>query len=390
MDKLSRGARGGSVLDLQARLGSLGYRIDPREHGVYGESTEAAVREFQQRRQLLVDGTVGPDTWEELVEAGYAFGDRTLYLRYPSHRGDDVRALQASLNLLGFDAGREDGIFGERTDRAVKEFQRNVGLPPDGILGATTVEAVRRLRPVAPGPGRAAVREAEALSRLSASLQGARIAIDPGHGLDDPGVAGPTGHTEAEVTYGAAEALVDELAGRGASPFLLRAANTNPSPSERARTANAAGAEVLVALHMNSHEDPAAEGASTYYYGREDWFSQAGRRLAELVQGELTTRLGLKDGRTHPMALPLLRETQMPAVHVEPCFITNVREESLMADEPFRKELARGLANAIERFLAGGTNGETSQGREGRRDEGSAGLGARPGEPGQEPAEYRP
>jgi N-acetylmuramoyl-L-alanine amidase len=377
MEKLVRGARGGSVLDVQARLGSLGYRIDPGEHGLFGPATEAAVREFQQRRQLLVDGAVGPETWDELVEAGYAFGDRILYLRYPYYRGDDVRALQASMNLLGFDAGREDGIFGERTDRAVKEFQHNVGLPPDGILGATTVAAVGRLRPVGQGPGRAAVREAEALSRLSASLQGARIAIDPGHGHDDPGVIGPTGLTEAQVTYQAAEALVDELAGRGASPFLLRAARANPSPSERARTANAAGAEVLIAVHMNSHEDSAAEGASTYYYGREDWFSQAGRRLAELVQGELTTRLSLKDGRTHPMALPLLRETQMPAVQVEPCFITNMREESLLAHEPFRKELARVLADAIERFFAGSA-GTAAPARSADR---SGGSGPDPGEP---------
>lgn len=380
MEKMVRGARGGSVLDVQARLGSLGYHIDPGEHGLFGPATEAAVREFQQRRQLLVDGAVGPETWDELVEAGYAFGDRILYLRYPSYRGDDVRALQASMNLLGFDAGREDGIFGERTDRAVKEFQRNVGLPPDGILGATTVAAVGRLRPVAQGPGRAAVREAEALSRLSASLQGARIAIDPGHGHDDPGVSGSTGLTEAEITYRAAEALVDELAGRGASPFLLRAAHTNPSPSERARTANAAGAEVLIAVHMNSHEDPGAEGASTYYYGREDWFSQAGRRLAELVQGELTTRLSLKDGRTHPMALPLLRETQMPAVQVEPCFITNMREESLMAQEPFRKELARVLADAIERFFAGSVATAAPAGPA-RSPGGSGGSGPGPGEP---------
>jgi N-acetylmuramoyl-L-alanine amidase len=382
MDRLVRGARGGSVLDVQARLGSLGYRIDPGEHGVFGPATEAAVREFQQRRQLLVDGAVGPETWDELVEAGYAFGDRILYLRYPYHRGDDVRALQASMNLLGFDAGREDGIFGERTDRAVKEFQRNVGLPPDGILGASTVEAVRRLRPVGQGPGRAAVREAEALSRLSASLQGSRIAIDPGHGNEDPGVSGPTGLTEAETTYRAAEALVDELAGRGASPFLLRAANTNPSQSERARTANAAGAEVLIALHLNSHPDPGAEGASTYYYGREDWFSQAGRRLAELVQSELTTRLGLKDGRTHPMALPLLRETQMPAVQVEPCFITNAREEALMADEAFRRELARVLADAIERFFAGTTTGTAAPAGPARSSDRSAGSGLPTGEPG--------
>lgn len=357
MEKLSRGTRGGSVRDVQARLGALGYRIDPTEHGTFGPGTETAVREFQQRRRLLVDGAVGPETWEELVEAGYALGDRVLYLRYPYDRGDDVRGLQASLNLLGFDAGREDGIFGERTDRAVKEFQRNVGLPADGIVGSTTVDAIGRLRPVAGRPGRAAVREAEALSRLSATLQGARIAVDPGHGAGEPGVTGPTGLSEAEVSYRTAEALADELAVRGASPFLLRSWNTNPTPSERARAANAGGAEVLVAVHMNSHVDPSAEGASTYFYGREDWASQAGQRLAELVQAELTSRLGLKDGRTHPQALTLLRETQMPAVHVEPCFITNRREEGLLAQDEFRRELARGLADAIERFLAGTTSG---------------------------------
>src|SRR6266571_2523104 len=215
MQNLSRGTRGDPVRDIQARLSSLGYRIDPGEHGEFGPSTERAVREFQQRRRLPVDGTVGPHSWQELVEAGYSLGDRVLYLRYPFFRGDDVRALQASLNLLGFDAGREDGIFGGRTDRAVHDFQRNVGLPLDGIVGVTTVEALRRLRPVGPGPGRADVREGEALRRLSASLQGARIAVDAGHGADDPGATGPSGVTEADEAYRLAQALVHELEARG-------------------------------------------------------------------------------------------------------------------------------------------------------------------------------
>jgi N-acetylmuramoyl-L-alanine amidase len=352
MQALSQGARGEAVRDIQARLAALGYRIDPVEHGVFGPTTEQGVREFQQRRRLMVDGKVGDDTWNELVEAGYSLGDRVLYLRYPYHRGDDVRTLQSSLNLLGFDAGREDGILGERTERAVLEFQRNVGLPPDGIVGTTTVEALRRLRPVGPGPGRADVREAEALRRLSASLQGARIAIDPGHGRGDPGDVGPAGTLESEASFWLAGALVEELRGRGATPFLLRAVTTNPPPAERARSANEAGAEILVALHLNAHTDPKAEGASTFYYGREDWFSQAGRRLAESIQQALTL-LGLKDLRTHPKSLPILRETRMPAVHVEPCFITNAREEALIGDPEFRQEMAKALTDAIERFLAG-------------------------------------
>ena len=44
-------------------------------------------------------------------------------------RGDDVADLQQRLSTLGFDTGRVDGIFGDRTSRALAEFQRNAGLP---------------------------------------------------------------------------------------------------------------------------------------------------------------------------------------------------------------------------------------------------------------------
>jgi hypothetical protein len=59
----------------------------------------------------------------------------------------------------------------------------------------------------------------------------------------------------------------------------------------------------------------------------------------------------LKDGRTHPKALPLLRETQMPAVQVEPCFITNPEEEARLRDGIFRQRLARALADGMERYF---------------------------------------
>jgi N-acetylmuramoyl-L-alanine amidase len=387
VETLTRGARGEAVLDIQARLVALGYHIDGTEHGEFGLTTERAVREFQQRRQLLVDGAVGHATWDELVEAGYSLGDRLLYLRYPYFRGDDVRALQGALNMLGFDAGREDGIFGERTDRAIRDFQRNVGLPQDGILGGTTVQALGRLRPVGAGPGRATVREAEALRRLSASLQGARIAVDAAFGGDEPGAIGPTGLTEAEASFELASSLVQELYGRGANPFFLRHTGSNPSVAERAAAANEEGAEVLVSLHLNSHADPAAEGSSTYFYGREGWVSQAGQWLAELIQGELIARLGLKDGRTHPKALPLLRETQMPAVQVEPCFITNPREEGLLRERSFRRRVAEGIAEAIEGFFGKRAAGWTP----GQPDSGSAGPGPPPtADQGQEGAEQQP
>jgi N-acetylmuramoyl-L-alanine amidase len=346
--------RGDHVRDVQRRLLELGFHVDATEIGEYGPSTGATVRGFQQERGLLVDGVVGPQTWRELVEAGYALGDRVLYLHHPPYRGDDVRTLQRRLNLLGFDPGREDGILGEQTAQAVWEFQRNVGLRPDGIAGSTTLQALDRLiRAPVSGPGRAAIRETETLRSPTGSLHGRKVALDAGHGPSDPGQVGPSGLREADVTSRLADRLADELRARGADPILLRAGHSDPSDEERAELANESGAEVLVSLHLNGHEDVGAEGSSCYYFGRLGSVSVAGEALAEVIQSEIVAATGVRDGRTHPKAFGLLRETRMPAVHVEPCFLTNPKEEQLLQEAPFVRELVRAMAQAVERFFAG-------------------------------------
>jgi N-acetylmuramoyl-L-alanine amidase len=353
---IRRGDRGPRVRDVQGRLLSLGFRIDAAEleAQTLGESTEAAIRAFQQERGLLVDAVIGLNSWHELIEAGYALGDRVLYLRHPFTRGDDVRALQRRLNLLGFDPGREDGILGEQTGRAILEFQRNVGLRTDGIVGATTTQALDRLiaAPVT-GLGRTSVRETEGLRATGASLRGRRVAIDPGHGPEDPGFKGPGGSREADIVFALATQLREELASRGAEPLVLRSAGEDPEPSTRAARANESEAEVLISIHLNGHEDASAEGSSSYYFGGMGSGSVAGEALAELIQDQVTETLGLRNGRTHPKAFPILRETRMTAVQIEPCFITNPKEELLLAEEPFRTELVRAFAAAIERYFAG-------------------------------------
>jgi len=348
---LQRGETGEAVRDLQRRLAALGFDAPPDEPGEFGPSTEAAVRAFQQQRGLVVDGLCGPQTWAALVESGFSLGDRTLYFRQPMLRGDDVTELQRQLNSLGFDAGREDGIFGAESGTAVLNFQRNIGMKADAIVGPDTVEALERIRPVQPGPSRALVREAEHLRAARASVVGSRIAIDPGHGPDDPGNVGPSGTSETEITLLLASDLADALARLGAIPSILRAADETPSPSDRARAANELDAVICISLHLNAG-GPSEQGSTCSYFGAEDTYSPAGQRLAELIQDELTSRVGLVDGRTHRLTISLLRETRMPAVQVQPAFVTHPDEERLLNDPGSRARMAEAIALGIGAFFA--------------------------------------
>lgn len=146
---IRQGDRGPAVEDVQKRLLALGFDLGPTGvDGVFLGATLAAVRRFQRDLGIPEDGTVGDETWSALVDATFRLGDRLLYLKFPYLHGADVRVLQGALNVLGFACGTPDGIFGAFTERAVREFQANVGLPADGIAGVETVRAIDRLQHV--------------------------------------------------------------------------------------------------------------------------------------------------------------------------------------------------------------------------------------------------
>ena len=227
------GDRGPAVADVQGTLVGLGLLARAPADAVFDAATDVALREFQQRRGLSVDGTVGAETYRALAAARWSLGDRLLSLATNPFVGDDVAALQERLLELGFDAGRADGVLGPRTERALRGLQREYGLVPDGTCGPETLRALRQLGRKVTGGRPQVLREAEALHRSGAALPGKVVVLDPGHGADDRGASGH-GLQEAAVVEDLAARLEGRLTALGVRALLTRGPDTCPTDAQRA------------------------------------------------------------------------------------------------------------------------------------------------------------
>jgi N-acetylmuramoyl-L-alanine amidase len=320
-------------------------------------ATERAVRAFQQSRGLSVDGQVGEETWRALDAARWRLGARTLYQAVSEPLvGEDVRVLQERLLEMGYDVGRADGIYGPNTARAVAQFQREVGLAPDGACGPQTMNALRRLGRKVVGGRPQWLREAEKFRQSGPNLVGKTIVIDPGHGASDLGVVVPDGRlrwTEADLAFDLAARLEGRLGAAGMRVHLTR----GPAPAApltdlaRAQLANDLGADLLISLHIDGHANPAADGVATYHYGTDNGAaSTVGERLAGLVQREIVARTGMRNCQTHAKNWELLRLTRMPAVRVDVGYLTSPVDRARLIDPLLRERVVEGIVAAVQRM----------------------------------------
>lgn len=363
---LRQGSEGPAVIDIRRQLSALGFvaaaPLDGGDPAIFGNDLDAAVRAFQQRRGLLVDGIVGAQTLRSLDEAHWRLGDRLLHFQVSAlMRGDDIAELQQRLAALGFDAGRADGVFGPQTHAAVQEFQQHTGLTADGTCGPATLHALTRLaRPITGGSG-AALLEHSALRSLGSTPAGSTIVIDAGHGGGDHGCTAPATASaaslaEADIAFDIASRIEGRLTAMGAQALLTHAADLAAplTETERADFANRAQADLVISIHTDASESSHASGAATYYFGTQDGtrHSMVGQRLAQMIQDELTTSVDLQDGRTHPMTWDLLRLTRMPAVRVEIGYLSNPTDAAHLADPAFRDSAAEAIARGVVRLFS--------------------------------------
>ncbi|TWI57961.1 peptidoglycan-binding protein [Halalkalibacter nanhaiisediminis] len=127
---LHKGMDSEQVQTLQELLTEKGLYEDIQVNGVYDKNTSQAIRSFQEKHNLMVDGIAGPQT----------FGALTVLSE--GDKGVLVEDLQERLQNLGYYQGNLDGLFGPLTHIAVTSFQTSQGIMVDGLAGPQTYAAL--------------------------------------------------------------------------------------------------------------------------------------------------------------------------------------------------------------------------------------------------------
>lgn len=220
------------------------------------------------------------------------------------------------------------------------------------------------------------------------------IALDPGHGGEDPGAIGPSGLQEKHVVLSVARKLRQRLEAQpGVRVMMTRDSDFFVPLGERVRKARRVQADLFVSIHADAFIKPQARGASVFALSQGAATSSAARWLAnkenaaDLVGGvnvktkdsgvmralfDMSTTAQIKDslklgrevlsqigdvGRLHKNSVEqagfaVLKAPDIPSILVETGFISNPEEESKLANPAYQDELADALAEGIRRYFA--------------------------------------
>ena len=319
-----------------------------------------------------------------------AYQHRLVFDLYPTQAQDPLLALI-------HDQERADRDAAQAVQDALGEFIGKVGegggLPPatPPVAAAPALPPPARPRPGSTPRPRDDEPTPEQQRRIDRLIV---VALDPGHGGEDPGAIGPSGLREKDVVLQVALQLRDQL---NAQPrmraFLTRDADFFVPLHERVRKARRVQADLFVSIHADAFITPQARGASVFALSASGASSSAARWLAsrenaaDLVGGinvrsadatvlrtmlDMSTSAQIKDslrigrevlgqldrvGRLHKAAVEqagfaVLKAPDVPSILVETAFISNPDEEAKLRDPDYQRKLVEALASGIRRYFA--------------------------------------
>ncbi len=219
------------------------------------------------------------------------------------------------------------------------------------------------------------------------------VAIDPGHGGEDPGAIGPTGLREKDVVLQVALQLRDRLnALPGMRAMLTRDADFFVPLQDRVRKARRVQADLFVSIHADAFMTPTARGASVFALSQNGASSSAARWMAskenaaDLVGGvnlakdpllasallDMSTTAQIKDslrlggevlgqigqigklhkGSVEQAGFAVLKAPDVPSILVETAFISNPEEEAKLRSTVYQEKLVEALSSGIQRYFA--------------------------------------
>lgn len=173
------------------------------------------------------------------------------------------------------------------------------------------------------------------------------IAIDAGHGGNDPGAIG-NGVVEKELNLDVAKRVQQKLEQSGVRVFMTRTDDTFVSLEERVNRAIKAGVDTFVSIHANSFSNGSASGTETYYSTASlNPRAADSKKLAEFIQKRLVAALGTKDRGVKTANFVVIRNPAFPSALIELAFISNESDAKKLASNTYRDKAAEAIAQGI-------------------------------------------
>ena len=378
-------------LQLDATLRELVAKVradDPNIAGIrVGQNTPTVVR-------LVIDlkQAIRPEVFTLAPVAAYQH--RLVFDLYPARPSDPLAELIAErMKELGASAPEPAVVAAAPPppDTLGELIARQIERANSALTRPDTPTAAPTPKP-APAPAPAKPRGGARTDRLII------VALDPGHGGEDPGAIGPGGTREKDVVLQIALKLRGRInnstvGGNPMRAFLTRDADFFVPLATRVQKARRVGADLFISIHADAFMRPEASGASVYALSDRGASSTAARWLANkendadriggvntsdkdsLVQRallDMSTTAQIRDsmklghamlghiggvGRLHKASVEranfaVLRNPDVPSVLVETAFISNPQEERKLRSSAYQNELADALLSGIQKYFA--------------------------------------